>query len=407
LQEASLPDPKLDNLKRWSESGQAEQWVDAHGGQWSYSDWVAYLDELKAGPFWPMTPDDIGAQLEALAKQFRQKRGQIVVLSNYAPPSDALWWYVGGLAVVGLTSGFFAGASHTPIVGTLLPLLFALIGGTSSIYLATADLSTPETAARLRWLGQALGVFGLACLVGSASGIALRLHYAQPTRHELISLWHGNTQEAIQLAALRTKLQLLGLAPNEQSVVLAAAGLALDDARRPIPPVHVREVAAEAAQLQSELKALRDKTAASGGHIPEDAEALVTELDLFRHQTEPWVDAGMPRDLYKNSVETVWFHMSHIAMPHDVATAAWIHQTGFDTKNLYKFFASLHAEFELRDDLDWEMGGAAADKLDKFLQWMTKSAKPSKDSEELLPSIDSPAPKAETKPDEKKDEKKP
>ena len=95
----------------------------------------------------------------------------------------------------------------------------------------------------------------------------------------------------------------------------------------------------------------------------------MTELDLFRHQTEPWSDSGMPRDLYKNSVETVWFHMSHIAMPHDAATAGWIHQTGFDTKNLYKFFAALHAEFEQRDDLDWEMGGATADKLDKFLEW--------------------------------------
>jgi hypothetical protein len=400
-----LPDPKLDNLKRWSESGHAEQWVDTHAGQWSYSDWVAYLDELKASPFWPMSPDDIGARLESVAKQYRQKRNQIVSRSNDGPPADALWWYVGGLAVVGLASGFFAGASHTPIIGTLLPLLFALIGGTSGIYLAGADLSSPEVAARLRWLGRALALFGLSCLVGSASGIALRLQYARPTHHELITLWRGNTQEAIQLAALRTKLQLLGVAPDEQSAVLAAAAKALDDERRPIPSEHVREVTAEASQLQGELKALRDKAAASGGHIPEDAEALVTQLDLFHHQTEPWVDSGMPRDLYKNSVETVWFHMSHIAMPHDAATAAWIHQTGFDTKNLYKFFAALDAEFEQRDDLDWEMGGATADKLDKFLEWMTKSAKLSKDSEELLPSvdIDSPAPKTESnKPGQKR-----
>lgn len=38
---------------------------------------------------------------------------------------------MGGRAVVGLASGFFAGASHTPIIGTLLPVLFALIGGTN------------------------------------------------------------------------------------------------------------------------------------------------------------------------------------------------------------------------------------------------------------------------------------
>ena len=60
-----MPDPKLDNLKRWIESGQAKEWVDAHSGQWSYSDWVTYLDELKASPFWPMSPDDIGFHIES------------------------------------------------------------------------------------------------------------------------------------------------------------------------------------------------------------------------------------------------------------------------------------------------------------------------------------------------------
>lgn len=400
-----MPAPTLDNLKRFIESRQAEQWVDAHSGQWSYSDWVKYLDELKSSPYWPMSRDDIGAHLESIAKQYRDKREQILSGGKAIPLSNAFWWYVAGLAVVGLASGFFAGASHTAIIGTLLPLLFALIGGTSGIYIANADLTAPAFAERLRWLGRALACFGLACLIGSTAGILLRLHYERPYRgNELSALWHGRVQDGLQLAALRTKLRMLGVSSDEEASVLAAAARALDEEAQPIPAQHVREVTAQARQLQTELKALRDK-AAPGGHIPEDADALVTQLDLFCHQTEPWVDSGMPRDLYKNSVETVWFHLSRIAMPHEEATAAWIHQTGFDTNNLYKFFASLHAEFRLRDDLDWELGGASSDQLDKFLQWSSKSSKLQSDSEEILPAIDMNA-KDEKSPDTKKDNKK-
>jgi hypothetical protein len=32
-----LPEPKLDNLKRWIESHEADKWVEAHSGQWSYA----------------------------------------------------------------------------------------------------------------------------------------------------------------------------------------------------------------------------------------------------------------------------------------------------------------------------------------------------------------------------------
>ena len=384
-----MPDSKLDNLKRWTESGQPGQWVDAHSGQWTYSEWMTLLDELKAGPFWPMSPDDIGAHLESLAKDYRQKRETILSGRKEIPLANALWWYVAGLAVVGVASGFFAGASHTAIIGTLLPLLFALIGGTSGIYIANADLTSPALAERLRWLGRALTCFGIACLIGSAAGILLRLHYERPYRgNQLTTLWHGRAQESLQLAALRTKLRLLGVSPDEESAILAQAAGALNDATQQISSHHVREVAAQARQLQMELKALRDKTAPAKAPVPEDADALIAQLDLFCHQTEPWADSGMPRDLYKNSVETVFFHLSHIAMPHDTATADWIHQTGFGTQNLYKFFASIHAEFRLRDDLDWEMGGATSDHLDKFLEWAAKNLQLRTDAEEILPAID-------------------
>lgn len=110
-----MPDTKLDNLNRWTESDQPGKWVGAHSGQWTYSEWMALLDELKSGSFWPMSPDDIGAHLESLAKDYRQKRERILNSGKKIALASPFWSYVAGLSIVGLASGFFAGASHTEL----------------------------------------------------------------------------------------------------------------------------------------------------------------------------------------------------------------------------------------------------------------------------------------------------
>ena len=44
-----------------------------------------------------------------------------------------------------------------------------------SIYVANADLSCPKVVSLDRWLGCALGLFGLSCLVGSAAGVLVEI----------------------------------------------------------------------------------------------------------------------------------------------------------------------------------------------------------------------------------------
>jgi hypothetical protein len=309
-----------------------------------------------------------------------------------------LWWYVTGLAVIGLAGGFFAGASRTPIVATLLPLLFAIVGGTSGVYLATADLSAHATLARLQWLGRAFGVFGLGCLLGSAIGISLRLGFAHPaSENELTTLWHGTTQDALQLAALRWKLQALGASPREQDLFLRTASEAMHDAVVPIPGEHVRDVASAALNLSNELRSIVQKATQARQPVPQDANKVIAALDLFYHQTEPWSKSAMPRSLYKNAVESVWYWMSHVAMPQDPALATWARQVGFQTDRLDELYQKLRAEFELRDDLDWEMGGATSERLDKFLQLIGKSLKAAPDRDDLMPAIDMDAKPAPTK----------
>ncbi|MGD1277141.1 MAG: ankyrin repeat domain-containing protein [Tepidisphaeraceae bacterium] len=52
------------NLARWERSAYPRKWVDDHRGQWTHSDWLQLLQELKQTDFWPMEPDAIGRVLE-------------------------------------------------------------------------------------------------------------------------------------------------------------------------------------------------------------------------------------------------------------------------------------------------------------------------------------------------------
>jgi hypothetical protein len=110
-----LPDTKLDNLKRWIESSQRDQWVDKHSGHWGDSEWILLLDEIKAGPYWPMSPDDIGLHLESVGREYREKRNQILGAGQAIPLANAFWWYVAGLAVVVLRRGFSRARATRPL----------------------------------------------------------------------------------------------------------------------------------------------------------------------------------------------------------------------------------------------------------------------------------------------------
>ena len=56
--------PEAENLRRWRQSGGPRSWVESHHGHWGHTEWLALLDELRRGPFWPMHPDEVGAVLE-------------------------------------------------------------------------------------------------------------------------------------------------------------------------------------------------------------------------------------------------------------------------------------------------------------------------------------------------------
>jgi hypothetical protein len=59
------------NLANWCLSGAPRQWMEDRGGQWNHDDWLGLLDQLSASEFWPMNPDEVGAVLERLKREYR------------------------------------------------------------------------------------------------------------------------------------------------------------------------------------------------------------------------------------------------------------------------------------------------------------------------------------------------
>ncbi len=138
-------------------------------------------------------------------------------------------WYIVGLSLVGVAVGYFAGLSKTPVVNTLLPLLFGLTGGAGGLYLAKADLTKIETAYRLKVLGKTLAIFSLATVIAATYGMLVRT--GQPL--SVLVSWERTNQpqhytfpkfqsfnDGLELITWRLRIQALGATPDELSSLL-------------------------------------------------------------------------------------------------------------------------------------------------------------------------------------------
>jgi hypothetical protein len=139
-----------------------------------------------------------------------------------------------GFALLGGAVGFFAGSSQSPVIGTLLPLLFGLIGGASGLYLARVDLNESMTRIRLVVIGKSISCFIICTLVFSVYGVSLRtgrslwsffsVDILKPEKHfKLPSSIQSDPKKAIGLAMLRTRIRALGVSSEEERFILEQA----------------------------------------------------------------------------------------------------------------------------------------------------------------------------------------
>lgn len=150
---------------------------------------------------------------------------------------SALRWYLSGFSLLGGAVGYFAGSSQSPVISTLLPLLFGLIGGAGGLYLTRAELDRSEVIFRLRVLGKVLTLFIIFALVGSVYGISLRTERSIRDFFSPIGLGRkssldisikGDPMKAVQLAMLRARIRTLGVSLDEEQQIIAGAVKLID-----------------------------------------------------------------------------------------------------------------------------------------------------------------------------------
>lgn len=118
-----------------------------------------------------------------------------------------------GMAALGVLVGVFAAWSATPIVTTLLPLLFGIVGGVSGVSIAKMDVSASDGQLKIKLLGQMLASFSVACTLAVVLCVYLR-----PKVQDIdqVTLVYGKgSADYVDALVLRRKLEALGASPAE------------------------------------------------------------------------------------------------------------------------------------------------------------------------------------------------
>lgn len=179
--------------------------------------------------------------------------------------------YSFGLSFVGLALGLFAGGSATPVVATILPLIFGVIGGAGGLYIGVAKLDTPIEAFKLRFIGIAFAAFSISIIIGSLWGTSLRTGkpissylptVVQTAKDSPIST-AKNPNEAMALSVLRARLILLDVDEATVRSILKIASKQIAEKRNGLDGNRIKRVVDTAEHVgelvRQEIETAKDK----------------------------------------------------------------------------------------------------------------------------------------------------
>ncbi|MCZ6835256.1 MAG: hypothetical protein O7G85_05720 [Planctomycetota bacterium] len=142
---------------------------------------------------------------------------------------QALVWIIFGTLSVGILIGFLTGASRSPVVSSVLPLIFAAVGGLGGFhFLRSADSKQQLTRQQAILLGQAATTLVLGSILGLAYGLALRNPDGWSSifpQNETVELpLEGlDADGSLELLHLRSLMQGVHASRSEQAAILASA----------------------------------------------------------------------------------------------------------------------------------------------------------------------------------------
>lgn len=130
--------------------------------------------------------------------------------------------FVFGMASIGALLGIWIVLSESPVVITVLPLIFAIAGGWGGVSLLKLDFSKPGNQQKLRFIGSSVGALCTACIVSMLASIAARPALISMANPASITYAVENHADPASAIAVRAKLVALGASASEQAAVLAS-----------------------------------------------------------------------------------------------------------------------------------------------------------------------------------------
>jgi len=150
--------------------------------------------------------------------------------SDRAALGASLWALVSGAGAFGLLLGIWIVLSASPVVTTILPLLFGLVGGAGGLQISRFDSSSAKSRHGLILVGYGTATLSICCLGAMLAAIAARPWIGEsfsniPRRADILqigpeSALHENPFDAL---LLRVRLEILGATRDEIATILAKA----------------------------------------------------------------------------------------------------------------------------------------------------------------------------------------
>lgn len=221
-----------------------------------------------------------------------------------------MWQYFLGTGALGAVVGYFVAMSNSPVVGTLLPLLFSLVSGAGAIYAAKIDIKDPNEVGRLKIIGASLSCFAASLFVASAVAVSYRDAAAEIQLSLETAKSPAHVEHAVRLVQLRHQLSELGADRGEVTRILARA-----PQPQSIPPDSPAKLMEKTKALQAILLAvgLRLKSITTEDKALNEAILLVRNaLELADNSFKPLLEKIPQRDpTALRMMQHVMEHVTH------------------------------------------------------------------------------------------------
>jgi len=298
-------------------------------------------------------------------------------------------WHMVGLSTAGLLIGAMAGLSATPVVGTMLPLLFGLLGGVSGFYAAKIDLDNSLGRHRLSFMGKSLAIFALTAWLGAFYGISVRTGVS-PSHFFMLPVAPLGTNAdeglfttgepiqistALELSALRYRLERLGVPESDMYLIVQAARKEVSEPPSRQEIMHIldtiRTKALQARErfTQGIMEGLEGREENAGGELPNRGRVLWDHYEYLHEVAERNDESVTVRDWASRFREDAKAFSRHL---HDFGFGSGPPQILLDHEELRGALwdlelALLEASYRLSGS-DWISGERIADAVDELIR---------------------------------------